>query len=72
MSELNWKGGNGNTIAVTDDGAVYSIQTVANCYVLQAISPEGVGGMGGTGFLGTSLPTLDTAKMSAQMIEDER
>jgi hypothetical protein len=72
MSELHWKGGAGNTIAITDDGCVYTIQAVADRQVLQAIDTDGFTRMGGTGFFGVDCDSVDDAKGKAQEIEDER
>lgn len=71
--KLNWKGGDGNLVCVTDDGAVYSIQTIRGPeFILLALAPDGVTRLGGLGFLGTSFDNIDEAKARAQEIEDER
>lgn len=71
--KLVWVGGAGNEVCVTDDGAVYSIQSVGSKdHILQAIGPDGSTRLGDTEFLGVSCPNVDTAKARAQMIEDAR
>jgi hypothetical protein len=72
VSKLNWRGGTGNIVAIADDNAIYSIQTLISDHILQAIDPAGVPGMGGTSILGKSFFDIDEAKARAQEIEDNR
>jgi hypothetical protein len=71
MSELHWKGGAGNTIAITDDGCVYTIQAVADRQVLQAIDTDGFTRMGGTGFFGVRQASAITEAQRADQRIDE-
>lgn len=71
--KLVWVGGGGNQVCVTDDGAVYSIQTVHGPeFILQGVAPDGVTRLGDLGFLGTSFAEDHLAKERAQLIEDAR